>query len=370
MKPLASPMMARLDAALAASRHPIDAACVRAERAGLLARQGKLDEAKAELQTLRRDFAERPAAVVTVWTCIVEAWIEQYSGRLSVGRDKMRRAQALSAAARLKPLQALSAAWLAHLGYMQDDFDDMAKYLTLALQLAQPDHHAARARASLVAASGYHWANRLDLAQPWYTRAREHAVADADEALLSIVTFMMACHRSNHASRASIFGSVDTAEARRARAWLDASFNFDQWIGSAPQNSFLCSLRAQLYSADGQHAQALALYETHLAEAERQGLAHMRAVHLADQAWCRFHTGDTNGARTDANAAAALIDPGMYTEDLAIACGRLDQVFAALGDVDASLRHRQMAREHWATHQTMMQSMIDLLDRALATAAH
>ena len=192
MKPPTSPMMARLDAALAASRHPIDAACVRAERAGLLARQGSLDEAHAELQILRRDFAERPAAVVTVWICIVEAWIEQYSGRPSVGRDKMRRAQALSAAARLKPLQALSAAWLAHLGYMQDDFDDMAKYLTLALQLAAPDHHAARARAALVAASGYHWANRLDLAQPWYTRAREHAVADADEALLSIVTFMMA----------------------------------------------------------------------------------------------------------------------------------------------------------------------------------
>ncbi len=369
MKPPASPMMARLDAALAASRHPIDAACVRAERAGLLARQGSLDEAHAELQILRRDFAERPAAVVTVWICIVEAWIEQYSGRPSAGRDKMRRAQALSAAARLKPLQALSAAWLAHLGYMQDDFDDMAKYLTLALQLAAPDHHAARARAALVAASGYHWAHRLDLAQPWYARAREHAVADADDALLSIVTFMIACHRCNHASRASIFGGVDSAEAHRAQAWLDASFNFDQWVGAAAQDSFVGTLRAQLYCAEKQHAQALALYEVHGVHAEQQGLAHMRAVHLADQAWCRFHTGDAVGARTDANAAAALIDPGMYVEDLAIACGRLDQVFEALGDTDAALRHRQMAREHWATHQTMMQSMIDLLGRALAAEA-
>ena len=59
----------------------------------------------------------------------------------------------------------------------------------------------------------------------------------------------------------------------------------------------------------------------------------------------------------------------MYVEDLAIACGRLDQVYQALGDVDAALRHRQMARTHWATHQTMMQSMLDLLGRALATEA-
>ncbi len=370
MKPPPSPMMVRLDAALAACRHPVDAACVRAERAGLLARQGNLDDANAELQILRRDFTDRPTAVVTVWICIVEAWIEQHSGRPSAGGDKMRRAQALSAAARLKPLQALSAAWLAHLGYMQDDFDDMAKYLALALQLAAPDHHAARARAALVAASGYHRANRLDLARPWYIRAREHAVADTDESLLGNVTFMMACHRSNHASRASIFGSVDTAEARRAQAWLDASFNFDQWIGSAPQDSFLCTLRAQLYCAQGQYPQALALYEIHLADTERQGLAHMRAAHLADQAWCRFHVGDASGARSDAQAAAALVNPGMFMEDRAIACGRLDQVFEALDDIDAALTQRQLAREHWATYQTMMQSMIDLLGRTLGAGAH
>lgn len=369
MKPPASPMMARLDAALAAARHPIDAACLRAERAGLLARQGSLEEAQAELQILRRDFAERPAAVVTVWICIVEAWVEQYSGRPAVGRDKMRRAQALSAAARLQPLQALSAAWLAHLGYMQDDFDEMAKYLRMALQLAEPDHHAARARAALVAASGYHWANRLDLAQPWYARAREHAVADADEALLSIITFMMACHRSNHISRASIFSTADSDEARRAQTWLDASFNFDQWVGAAPQDSFVCTLRAQVHSAQGQYARALAMYEMHLENADRQGLAHMRAVHLADQAWCRFHTGDPDGARADAQAAAALIDPGMYVEDLAIACGRLDQVFEALQDIDAALHHRQLARQHWATHQAMMQSMVELLGQALAPEA-
>jgi tetratricopeptide (TPR) repeat protein len=61
MKPPASPMMARLDAALAASRHPVDAACVRAERAGLLARQGKLDEALV-FHTKRNDIISALAA--------------------------------------------------------------------------------------------------------------------------------------------------------------------------------------------------------------------------------------------------------------------------------------------------------------------
>lgn len=369
MKAPPSPMLARLDAALTASVHPIDAACARAERAGFLARQGFFDQAQADLAILRSEFSQRPAALVTVWICIVEAWIEQNSGRLAASRDKMLRAQALSAAARLKPLQALSAAWLAHISFVQDDIDDMAKYLTLALELAQPDHHLVRARASLVAASAYHFANRLDLAQPWYTRAREHAQADLDDAALGVITFTIAGHRSNHALRATIFGSVDTDEARRAEAWVAASFNFDQWVGTVYQDAYVQMLRAVVYSAQGQHAKALAVYAAHLDDADRQGLANMRSTHLADKAWCRFHTGDVSGARSDAEAAVALIDPGMNLEDIAVAHGRLEQVFQALGEVDAALHHRQRAREHWAHHLEMQRSVIDLLARALKPAA-
>lgn len=366
MKAPPSPMLARLDAALAASVHPIDAACARAERAGFLARQGFFDQAQADLAILRSEFSQRPAALVTVWICIVEAWIEQNSGRLAASRDKMLRAQALSAAAKLKPLQALSAAWLAHLSFVQDDIDDMAKYLTLAFDLAAPDHHAALARASMVAASAYHFANRLDLAQPWYTRAREHAQAESDDAALSVITFTIAGHRSNHALRATIFSSLDTEEARRAEAWVAASFNFDQWVGTVYQDAYVQMLRAIVYSAQGQHAKALEVYSAHLDDADRQGLANMRATHLADRAWCRFHCGDEPGARSDAEASVALIDPGMNLEDLAVAHGRLEQVFQAIGDVDTSLRHRQLAREHWSRHLEMQRSVIDLLGRALA----
>jgi len=370
MKAPASPMLARLDAALAASVHPIDVACARAERAGFLARQGFFDQASEDLAILRSQFAQRPVALVTVWICIVEAWIEQNSGRLSASRDKMLRAQALSAAARLRPLQALSAAWLAHISFVQDDMDDMAKYLTLAFELAAPDHHAAHARASLVAASAYHFANRLDLAQPWYIRAREHALAESDDAALGVITFTIAGHRSNHALRATIFGSVDTDEARRAEAWVAASFNFDQWVGTIYQDAYVQMLRAAVYSAQGEHAKALQVYEAHLADADRQGLANMRATHLADQAWCRWHTGDALGARADAEASVALLDPGMNLEDLAVACGRLEQVFQALEDVDAALRYRQLARDHWSRHQEMQTSVIELLDRALKPTPH
>jgi len=94
----------------------------------------------------------------------------------------------------------------------------------------------------------------------------------------------------------------------------------------------------------------------------------MRAAHLADQAWCRLRTADLDGARADARAAAALVNPGMYVEDLAVACGRLDQVFSELGETGLALDHRQRAREHWSAHQAMQRSVIEALGAALIPA--
>ena len=360
-----SPMLARLEAALAAAVHPVDRACARAELAGFQARQGVFDEARQALTSLRSEFAQRPVTLVTVWVCVVEAWVEHYSGRVTAGRDKMLRAHALAAAAGLRPMQALSAAWLAHVCFSQDDMEDMARHLVQALQLAEPDHHTARARASLVAASAYHWANRLDLAQPWYARAREHAMAEADDATMGVITFTMAGHRSNHVFHASILGDPNTEEARRTQAWIDASVNFDRWVGTVSQTAFMEMFRAQVFSAQHEHAKAQAQYAAYLDEACAQGLEHMRAAYVADQAWCRFHVGDVEGARRGAAAAAALIIPGMYVEDAAVACGRLAQVYEALADDVAAGHYRSLANDHWAQEHAMQRSVIELLDRAL-----
>jgi hypothetical protein len=74
------------------------------------------------------------------------------------GRDRIRRAYALSVAARVRPLIAISAAWLAHTDYVYGDLPNVAKHVAESLQEADHDDHPARARASLVVAQSYHWA--------------------------------------------------------------------------------------------------------------------------------------------------------------------------------------------------------------------
>src|SRR5205085_11523468 len=114
-------LLARLDAALARARQPVEVACLRAERAGFLARLGRFDEARAVLGSLHAQFDPRPHAAVSAWLCLVEGWMLHFGNFGAGARDKMKRAQALSAAAGLQPLQALSSAWLAHMDYLADD---------------------------------------------------------------------------------------------------------------------------------------------------------------------------------------------------------------------------------------------------------
>lgn len=368
MKAPQSRLLARLDGALARTRHPVEAACLRAERAGFLARLGHLDAARATVQALHAQFDTQPHAAVSSWLCLVEGWLLQAEAGGGAGaRDRFKRAQALSAAAGLAPLQALSAAWLAHLAYLADDVDDMVRHVSLALGLAAPHQHDARARACMVVALGYDFAECPDRAQPWYLRAREHANADGDETTLSALNHNIASHRAHHAMQAALFGSgADVhGQARQALAGTEATGNFDDLVGARSPDAVLPLQRAGLASLQGRHAEALSLYERHLEDGCRQGLARLAAPCLADAAGCRWQLGDRAGAARDAQAAAArLAAVTMQADDRAMTHARLATLFKLLEDADAHARHAASARDDWAAHRRLQARWLEALDTA------
>lgn len=359
-----SRLLARLDAAIGRARHPIDAACVRAERAGFLARHGSFTEAQAELDALHAQFDSQPNPAVSAWLCIAEGWLLHFSSLSSGARDKMKRAQALSAAAGLSPLHALSSAWLAHMDYSINDAESMVRNLALALKLSAPDHHAARARACMVVALAYDFAERIERAQPWYARAREHAVADGDETTQSALNYNISAHRVHHAMQAAVFGGDVQDQARYALAGAECAGNFDEWVGTASLDALLPMQRACIASVQGQYGDALALYERHLAGAQKQGLARLTGNYLADMAWCRWHLGDRNGARRDGEAAAASIDSSMHVDDQATAHGRLGMLFRLLDDEALATQHDRRGQECWAMHQAYQAQVVQLLEAA------
>ncbi|MEY4562093.1 MAG: hypothetical protein RLZZ618_1370 [Pseudomonadota bacterium] len=359
-------LLDRLDAAIAAAKQPLQADCLRAERAGALARCGQLDEARQLLSTLHMQYASRPHVVMSAWLSWGEGLLSYFSDMGAASHDRMRRAYALSGAARDMPLHALCAAWLAHMDYNEDDFQASARHVGEALRLAAPDDHATRARACLVVAYAYHFAGRFDLGQPWYTRARQHIVADGDDISLSALMHNMTALHAGVVRQTRCTASP--GEGRGVSQILmgaESTRNFDRVLGTNALDSLGPILCAQVLSLHERHEEALALYDEHYAHAMAQGLGRMQANLRADMAWCRLRLAQHSRALQDARAAARAVEDPIDIDDRAAAHSLLALVFAELGEADTAARHAERAALDWKTHVATQYNLVALLNQAV-----
>lgn len=358
-----SRLLSRLDAAIAAAANPVQADCLRAERACLLARQGQLAEARAVYAALQAQYALKSHPAVSAWLSLAEGLMSYFSDLNRMARDKMARAYALSAAARETRLHALAAAWLAHLDYVDQDFEAMARHVAESFKAVADDQHGPRARACLVVAQAYHFGGRFDSAQPWYAKARQHANADGDEAMLSAVMHNMAGLLANESRQHLLQGVQDGDVTRRAMLGIESTGNFDALVGTASLGALVPLLRAQVSSQQGRWAEAVSLYEAHFSDGLLQGLDRMRAFLGADLAWCRLQLGENGQAMKDALAAEVAAEHDRDADDRAAAHTRLAQVFAQLGREDAAARHRAQAAVDWRAHERDQALAVSLMDK-------
>lgn len=362
MSPL---LQARLDAAIAQASDPVEADLLRAERVGLFAREGRLDEARRALLALRQRHATAPPQAVAAALGFAEAMTDYFSDLGGAARAKLQQACTQGASAGRPALHALCAAWLAHLDYVHNDVAALAHNLALALHLAPAEHHAARSRASLVAAMAYHHGGRPDRAQLWYDRARQHASAEGDNATISALIHNMAALRANDARCAAVQGGAGADDAKFALGAAESSGYFDDRVGGSVLPVLQAILRAQLFVVQQRPREALALYEAYLDAALRQGLARMECSLRAEIAWCRAKLRQHDAARAQAGAAVAALRPECDIDDRALTHGRLTLVHDELGDAAQSQHHAQQARQLWERHGADRVQIVETLDAAL-----
>jgi len=358
-----------LEAAIGNARGPVERACLMAERAGLLARLGHADQATEALGDLREQQAQLVHPALSAWLALAEGMLAHERQQHAAARDRIRRAHALSVAARERPLIAISAAWLAETESNGGEAAAMARHVAESLQEADAEHHAARARASLVAAQAYHWSARLDLATPWYQRAREHAAADGDDATLSALMTARACICGAQVRRAAIvggeLGQADPAAVREALLAAEASRNFDSHLGRHASHPAVMLIHAQLVMVQGDAAGALAGLEALLSAADTQGPAFGASALHADMAWGTLQLGHPDEALAAAHTAEQRLCDDDKEDERAAAHGRLAQVFAALDKPRDAARHHEQAQAQLAALAVRQQRTIDVLDDAL-----
>ena len=364
MKP--SRLLLRLEAGIVNAKSVVEADCLRAERAAYLARLGRFEEVHAELDALHARYDCRPNVKISVWLNLAEGLTIHSREMGQAARDKVLRAHALSGAAGLLQMRALSAGWLAHMDFLLADIVSMTRHVEEALRLADKSHDSARARAGLVVAQGYHQGGRLDLALPWYFSARQHAISDGDDAMVSALMHNMAWLRASNLRQEQVLGTRTTGENNFALLSAQSTAHFDLLVGAANLQSHIPILQAKLLVSSGQPVEALALFDEHLQIVLREGLGRLQADLLADRAWCRVQLGQPSEARKDAVLAESNIDVDGQFDDRAFAHSRLVEVFAALGESEAAERHQRLADTAWHGYVEFQARLVALLNRLVA----
>ncbi len=362
---MVSRLLSALDARIARTRDPLQNDCLRAERATLLARQGRLDEARAELDRIRARHAAKPNAVVTAWVCLGEGMVVYYGSLGIAARDRFLRALALSEAAHARRVVALSAAWLAQMDFATQDFAALSRHLPHALKYAEPDQHSALSRACLVAAEAFHWAERFDLAMPWYARARHHATSEGDESMLSALMHNMAWLRVAEYRRREVAGELGHAEARQAKLSAESIAQFDGMVGIVSLGSLVPMLRAQVLILEEQYKEALALLEANAEAFLHQGLERLACAVNADIAWCRLRCGDSGGARQSARLATSRLLPTTHADDRALTHARIARIWHELGESGLADSHETSAAAAWQLHMLQQAQLVPTLEEVL-----
>lgn len=364
-----SRLLASLEAAIKASSHPIEAQCLRAERAALLARQGQLERARTAIDELNAQLAWQPGnQLLRGWLALAEGLHGYYS---VIGRGAQAEVETAYSLARAggpaaRRLHAIAAAWLANMAFANDDMPRMAALVREALDTAAPEHRGARARATLVAGYAYHFAGQPERAQRWYEASRRHAVAEGDEAHLSALMHNQAWMRASQARMELLFGESGSAGAvTQALMGAESIGHYDAGIGTASLGSLVPMLRAQVLTAQSRWSEALALFEPYFDSALAEGLKRIAPCLLADRAWCEWHLGRAERARMLAGAAEQALADDCDTDDRAMARARLAQVREALGEADAAARHRAGSVGLYDEHRAQQQRIAALLDEAL-----
>lgn len=367
-----SRLLATLEAAIKTAANPVEAQCLRAERAALLARQGQLERARGAIDELNAQLAWQPNNnMLRAWIALAEGLHGYYS---VIGRDAQETIElayslAQNAGQAATRLRATAAAWLANMAFANGDTPRMAALIREALDSAAPEHHGARARATLVAGYAYHFGGEADQAQRWYEASRRHAIAEGDEAHLSALMHNQAWMRASLARMALLFESEkrDPGSVTQALMGAESIGHYDAGIGTASLGSLVPILRAQVLTAQGRWADALALFDANFDTAMAEGLKRIAPCLLADRAWCELNlVGQAEKARALAGAAEQALAEPCDTDDRAMALARLAQVREGLGEAGLAAQHQAESVRLHGAHREQQQRIVALLNESLA----
>ena len=356
-----SRMETRLKDIISGATSQLRADCASAELAAYWARVGRFDDARVRIASLRKTNERNPQIELSIWLHLSEGLLSYFSEDGVTDSDGVQRAYALSTAAGIHEMRALSAAWLAQWDYTKINVKDLVFHIQEALSLAGPENHACRSRASLVVAQMLHLAGRFDLAQSWYKVSRDHAIAGFDGATIGALIHNMAWQRMLLFRQAVLTNKSDISAGRHALLNAESASHFEQMTGDASWPKLNPILRAQIISLGGDAARALPLYIANLSEESIPG--RWQANLLADKAWCHAMLNQNDQANSCAQRALENVAIDTQLDDKAATHSRVSQAYYLLGNIQLANYHQSISQKMWIEFSAMMLKAVEGLSQ-------
>ncbi len=341
-------LLERIDRELAAAGDVATRVRLQQDRAVALARLGRGQPARCALSAARRE----PYEALPEWLArrfdYVEAIRTYFARRFGEAAAQMRealaRARETGHAAFVGECESALAIFLQREG----DVRGAARCARAVLGNGEATAES-RYRAALALASLLQEANQYEEAESLYGQARAAVEQMGDDIALASLLQRIASLQAAHVRQAAARGALDETALRRAIGGLQASIEFAARLGDAPGRVLDRLMLAEMLVLQERFEEALALYDAHIDQAERDGPLVEVTVALADRALCLLQTGQADAALAAARAAQARLDEATPAEIRAIVHGNLASVLESLGHAQQAREHAALARIAWAT---------------------
>lgn len=333
------------------------------------ARQGQVDEAHTLILRVRETFGGQLHHEIAPWVMLAEGVIHYFRLEMRMSWERLRRAYALAVALRMESAQPTCAAWMAVIAHERSDYDEMSRFLIEVFEKSDTEDHHARGRASAVLAVATHMTGNYELARRWYDKARLHAAAQGDQAMISAMLFNVAVCRVANLLLVDTFDSVPEKEIVRANMEIGSFRTYDSAVGAISFEELTPLIRGHLHLINKEFPEALDFLE-----GINKDKLPLREVSLwmASKAWCLASLGRSEEAWCLVSPAISALTPKSDTDDFAYVYGRAAQVAnlcerwndaARLGSL--ATMHREKYRSEQLTAQARLGSVaatiLDLL---------
>jgi tetratricopeptide (TPR) repeat protein len=354
---------------VAAAAHVIERIRLLQDRAVLLARLGRVDEAERTLSDAESQMPADAPGLLKLRFAYVRAIDAYFSKRFADAQDQMysalreaRKSHALSLIAECESALAL---------FMQREGDVRAAVAHARSVLANSDATLeARYRASLALASLHQDAHDHETAYRLYRETHDVVKDLDDEIAMASWLQRAALAKAAHARQSAGSGELDKSGVKQAIADLQRCIAYAAQVPDGPTTTLDQLLLAEMYVLQKRYDQALALYDQHLPQCEGDGFLHECTAAMADRANCLLQLGQTDAGYAQAVAALRRLDEAAPADIRAIVHENMAAALEAVKQPAQARQHRTMAQAAWDTHGHEQSETRRLLHESAGITVH